>query len=168
MRVVFFDRDGTLIHDYPDQQWTFIHQPVFVDGSIPVLKYLINQGYEIIIITNQYLINEGYITQEQYEMVNTNMLSELDSQGIHVRDVFYCPHGRNEGCNCIKPNTGMVEQALAKYPDIELSESFVVGDSTVDMELARNLGIKGFGVNVYLDSEHIQTIVSLAQLPQYI
>lgn len=168
MRVGFFDRDGTIICDHPDADWRAIDQPDFVDGAVRALNYVTKRGYQIVVITNQYLINEGFITQEQYERITAKMLCELDSSGVHVLDVFYCPHRRNEGCTCMKPKTGMVEQALAKYPTIELSQSFMVGDSVVDMELALNVGIKGFGINAFLDNEHIQTIGSIAELPEYI
>ena len=70
MKVAFFDRDGTIIEDYPDHKWTHIKDPVFISNSIEILKFVNQRGYEIIIITNQYLINEGFISFEQYQEVS--------------------------------------------------------------------------------------------------
>nr|WP_172370613.1 HAD-IIIA family hydrolase [Sporosarcina jiandibaonis] len=148
MKVAFFDRDGTIIEDYPDHQWTYIKKPVILSDSIETLKSVKIKGYEIIIITNQYLLNEGFISMEQYKEITEMMLNELALHGIEVLDIFYCPHKRSEGCACIKPQIGMITEALKKYPDININKSFMVGDSVVDIELAINMKMKGFGIGV--------------------
>ena len=148
MKVAFFDRDGTIIEDYPDREWTYVRKPVFLLDSIETLRSVKKKGYEIIIITNQYLLNEEFILMEQYKEITEMMLNELALHGIEVLDIFYCPHKRNEGCACIKPQTGMIIDALKKYPDININESFMVGNSPVDIELAINMKMKGFGIGV--------------------
>ncbi|MDX8047161.1 hypothetical protein SH601_14310 [Gracilibacillus sp. S3-1-1] len=70
MNIAFFDRDGTIIEDYPDHEWTFKKHPVFINGAIDTLQKVVNEGYQIIIVTNQYIINEGYITWEEYQHIN--------------------------------------------------------------------------------------------------
>ncbi|WP_342601122.1 HAD-IIIA family hydrolase [Psychrobacillus sp. FSL H8-0483] len=170
MRVAFFDRDGTIIEDYSDHEWTRIEHPVFIDGSISTLKEVISKGYKIIIITNQYIINEGYITVDQYHDINNQVKRELTRQGVELLDVFYCPHGKDEGCTCMKPKIGMIKQVIHKYPEINLEESFVIGDSAVDVELAINIGIKGFGIRVGSNykEEKIYQLNSVKDLPLYI
>lgn len=153
LKIAFFDRDGTIIKDYPDEEWSTITHPEFLPHSIETLKQLQKQEFKIIIITNQYLINEGYISLQQYEEMNRKMLDELTQHDVAILDVFYCPHGRQEGCNCCKPKTGMVQKAIEKYPAIELDESFIIGDSIVDMELARQMNMVGFGINVAVPDE---------------
>lgn len=148
MKVAFFDRDGTIIEDYPDHVWTNVKRPVFLADSIETLKTIKRKGYKIIIITNQYLINEGFISMKQYNDITKRMLKELARHGVEILDIFYFPHGKNEGCTCIKPQTGMITDALKKYPNININESFMVGDSTVDVELAINMKMKGFGIGV--------------------
>lgn len=148
MKIGFFDRDGTIIKDYPDEEWSTITHPEFLPGAIETLQQVMQKGYKIIIITNQYLINEGYLSLQQYEEMNKKMLEELTRHEVEIFDVFYCPHDRQEGCNCCKPQTGMVQNAIEKYPTIELNESFIIGDSIVDMELARQMNMVGFGINV--------------------
>jgi D-glycero-D-manno-heptose 1,7-bisphosphate phosphatase len=148
LKVAFFDRDGTIIEDYLDHEWTYIKNPVFLTDSIQTLKRVNEKGYEIIIITNQYLINEGFISVEQYDDITAKMLNELSCHKIKVLDVFHCPHRRNEGCDCIKPETGMIRKAIMKYPNININQSFMIGDSIVDVELAINMKMKGFGIGV--------------------
>jgi D-glycero-D-manno-heptose 1,7-bisphosphate phosphatase len=170
LKVAFFDRDGTIIEDYPDQKWTYITNPVFLADSIQTLQSVYQRGYEIIIITNQYLINEGYISLEQYNDITTKMLFEFLCHNIKVLDVFHCPHRRDEGCDCIKPHTGMIRKAIMKYPNINTEQSFMIGDSIVDVELAINMKIKGFGIGVgsSSDVENIYELDKLKDLLIYI
>ncbi|WP_432363351.1 D-glycero-alpha-D-manno-heptose-1,7-bisphosphate 7-phosphatase [Sporosarcina sp. UB5] len=153
MKIAFFDRDGTIIEDYPDEKWSFITQPEFIPGAIETLQQVMQKGYKIIIITNQYLINEGYISLQQYEEINKKMMEELTRHNVEILDVFYCPHSRQEGCDCCKPQTGLIQQAIEKYPAINLNESFIIGDSIVDMELAIRMNIVGYGINVEVPDE---------------
>lgn len=170
MKIAFFDRDGTIIEDYPDHEWTGIEHPVFIEGSINTLKEVIKKGYKIIIVTNQYIINEGYITIEQYHHINNQMINELKTQEIELLDIFYCPHGKDEDCTCIKPKIGMIMKAISTYPEIKLEKCFMVGDSIVDVELAINMGIKGFGIGIGSNykQRNIYQLNTIKDLPAYI
>lgn len=168
MKVAFFDRDGTIIEDYPDEKWTNITVPVFLSGAIETLREVQQKGYEIIIITNQYLIEEGFITLQQYEEIHKQFIAELTAHGISILDVFYCPHQRDRGCSCIKPKTGMIEKALKKYPDISLKDSFIIGDSNVDIQLAINMKIKGFGIGMGSSHASIHKLNEVKELTNYI
>lgn len=146
MKVAFLDRDGTISRDYPDEAWGSVHTPEILDGSIAGMRYLRSKGYEIIIITNQYIIGEGFITLEQYRMFADKLERMLREQGIDVLDTFYCPHARREICGCCKPNTGMIRRALEKYPEIDLAASFLCGDSVNDQKCAENMGLPFYGI----------------------
>ena len=148
MKAAFLDRDGTIVKDYPDREWVNIKTPEFLEGSIEALKYIKNKDFEIIIITNQYLIGEKIITLKDYQSFNDLFLKTLKRNGVDILDVFYCPHARSENCKCIKPNPGLINQALHKYPDIDLQESFYVGDSLCDVQLAKSFNLKFFGINL--------------------
>ena len=148
MKIAFVDRDGTINKDYPDDDWRFIKEPEFLEGSIEALKEIRKKDYQIIIITNQYLINDGIITLSQYMTFTEKLISQLNESGISILDIFYCPHSKKENCDCFKPKTGLIDMALKEYPNIELDKSFIVGDSHSDVELGNKLGIKTFGVNV--------------------
>ncbi|QQK06893.1 D-glycero-alpha-D-manno-heptose-1,7-bisphosphate 7-phosphatase [Miniphocaeibacter halophilus] len=148
MKIAFLDRDGTINKDYEDKQWTTIVEPEILPGSIEGLKYLQDKGFKFIIITNQYIIGENYITTKQYNDFNSKLIEILKDKGIDIDDIFYCPHARRENCNCIKPKKGMIEQALEKYPNIDMNKSIFIGDSKCDLELAENIGVKFFGINL--------------------
>lgn len=170
MKVAFFDRDGTIIRDYPDSDWRYVEQPEFFSDSIQTLKEVIHKGYEIIIVTNQYLINEQIISLDKYQQLTNKVVKHLNRNEIKILDIFYCPHGRSEGCSCIKPNTGMIDKAIQKYPHINIDESFIIGDSKVDIELGLKMKMKTFGIRVgssYNSSKVIQ-LQRLGQLLNYI
>ena len=168
MKIAFFDRDGTIALDYPDSEWTNIENPVLMPYAAETLKYLCNIGYQIIIITNQYIIDEGYITKEQYESYNQKLISILKKEGISILDVFHCPHSRQENCDCCKPKTGMVKKAIKKYPKINLSESFVVGDSLSDIKLAQSLGLFAYGIEIDFDYDKYKRLENLKELTKVV
>lgn len=138
--AVFVDRDGTLNRDCP-----YCHDPedlyVFVD-TIRLVREYADKGYLVLMITNQSGINRGYFTRDEFNSFNDALSDEMAAQGVHLDDIFVCPHRPDEKCNCRKPETGLIEQAMAKY-DIDLPESVVIGDrDDMDGEIARKLGMK--------------------------
>ena len=88
MKVAFLDRDGTINRDYPDDIWIRIQDPEILPGAIQGMKYLKEKGYEIIIVTNQYIIGEGIISIEQYHEFNRKLLALLIENDISILDVF--------------------------------------------------------------------------------
>lgn len=147
MKIAFLDRDGTINKDYPDGDWKDRTTPEILAGSIEGLLSLRELEYEIIIVTNQYIINEGIITTMQYQDFQHHLLKLLKSNNIEILDTFYCPHTDAESCNCKKPQTGLSDIALKKYPKIDLPNSIYIGDSICDQELASQFKIKFFGIN---------------------
>jgi len=168
MKIAFMDRDGTIVKPYPDEEWQNVKEPEILDGAIETMREIIKRGYSIIILTNQYLIGEPEYnyTQSDYEEYTDKFLKMLSAGGVQVKDIFYCPHGRHEGCGCIKPNPGMINEALSKYPQIDMKESFLVGDSVNDMKLAECFSLRSFGVNV--DYEGSVRIGSIKELLEHI
>lgn len=168
IKIAFVDRDGTINRDYTDDEWKQIDEPEFLDGSLTALKEIRRKGYQIVIITNQYLINDGIITLSQYRAFTKRLVQQLNTNGIDILDIFYCPHSKKENCDCFKPNTGLVEKAVNKYPDIDLSKSFVIGDSSSDVELGNRLGVKTFGINIELEMFNYTPVRSLLEAVKYI
>lgn len=151
MRVAFLDRDSTIVKDYADEHWTNIYKLEFLPNSLQGLKSIINKGYEIIIITNQYIIHEGYISYSRYKMLNDAMCVKLKDMGIDLLDIFMCPHARSQPCHCRKPETGMIEMAMQKYPSIDKTTSFIAGDSDCDEELAKRCRMQFYRINEAFD-----------------
>ncbi len=138
--AVFVDRDGTLNRDCP-----YCHDPkdlyVFAD-TVELLKKYADMGYFIFIVTNQSGLNRGYFTRRELDSFNEALKKELKTMGVTIDHIFICPHTPEENCNCRKPATGMIDQALDSY-DIDISRSVFVGDrDDMDGELARKFGMK--------------------------
>ena len=136
-KALFIDRDGTINRDCP-----YCHDPAdlrIYEDSVDLMKKYQDDGYLIVVITNQSGVNRGYFTKEELERFNDELVSRLEKSGVTVDAVYYCPHRPDENCNCRKPKTGMVEQASEDL-DIDLRSSIVIGDrDDMDGQLARNL-----------------------------
>jgi D-glycero-D-manno-heptose 1,7-bisphosphate phosphatase len=148
MKVAFLDRDGTIIKDYPDEQWRDVEEPEFFPDSIAALKDMQSKGYQLIVVTNQNTIGEGIISMDAYTAFTGRLLSVLKKNGVSLLDIFFCPHTAAENCVCRKPKPGLIKKALDKYPDTDLSRSFYAGDSAADMALAERFALRFFGIGL--------------------
>lgn len=149
-RAIFLDRDGTMnvskgfISNADDLE--------LIPGTIEATKAINKSGALAIVITNQPVIARGECSFEELHNIHNKLKTLLGEKGAFVDDIFYCPHHPDKGfegevpelkfdCECRKPKTGMIDEAVKKY-NIDLSKSYMVGDSTMDLELARNAGVK--------------------------
>lgn len=100
-----------------------------------------NLDYKIFIITNQSGIKRGYYTKEDFHKLNSWMVKEFEKNGVKISEVKFCPHGPDDNCNCRKPKTAMIDEILKKH-DIDLENSWLVGDKNSDIKCAKNANIK--------------------------
>jgi histidinol-phosphate phosphatase family protein len=138
-RAVFFDRDGTLIHDYH-----YIANPDQVEllpGALDLVSYLDAQGLSIVVVSNQSGIQRGLITPEQALAVDERFRSLFRNAGTSFAAILYCPHGPSENCQCRKPEPGMLFQAAAEL-QIDLTNSYMVGDKSSDYEAGKRAGCR--------------------------
>jgi len=145
-QAIFLDRDGTLIEDRGH-----IKSPkdvVFYKNTFEALSKLQN-SYELFIITNQSGIAKGLINVSDVEAVNAHIIGILKEQGIRITNTYVCPHKREDACQCIKPKRYFLEKAAAMY-NIDLRNSFSIGDHPCDFYLAENAGGRG----IYLLTGH--------------
>ena len=143
--VAFLDRDGTINRDYPDEKWSEILSPELLPGSIEGLKELQNVGYDLIIITNQYIIADGIITLEQYHTFNSTLIKILKRYGIDILKTYFCPHNDSDNCTCKKPKTGLIDMAMKDF-DIDIKNSIYIGDSLSDYELSKKFNLDFYGI----------------------
>lgn len=146
-KAVFFDRDGTLNVDIH-----FLHRPeefIWTEEAKAAIKYVNDQGYLAILITNQSGVARGYFPEHCVTDIYNWMNRELAKVGAHLDALYYCPHhpkGRIEQyrkvCDCRKPSPKFVNEACARF-DIDKSQSYFVGDSDADMQCAKNANVKG-------------------------
>jgi len=149
--AVFFDRDGTLIADVG---YLKDHTQIrLFSGTIEALKMLREAGFYLFVVTNQSGVARGYFSEGQVKKVHRKFQEMLKAGGARIDAFFYCPHypqgkvkSLSRDCGCRKPKTGMVKQALKRYP-IDLKKSYVVGDKLDDVLLARNARVS-FGILV--------------------
>lgn len=146
-KAVFFDRDGVLNVDihYLYRSADFVWQ----EDAIEALQYCRQQGYLLIVITNQSGVARGYYTEEDVRRLHAWMNGQLRAYGVQIDAFYYCPHhpqGKvapyNVVCSCRKPAAGMVEAACAAY-NVDKGASLLIGDSESDMLCADAAGIRG-------------------------
>jgi len=137
--AVFLDRDGTI-----NDEMEYLHDPKkfkLLPNALEGLKKLQDMGYRLVIVTNQGGIGLGYYTEEDFYRVNREMFRQLAPTGIKIDKIYFCPHSASENCNCRKPNIGLIERAVADL-NIDLANSFFIGDKTIDLETGRRAGIR--------------------------
>jgi imidazoleglycerol-phosphate dehydratase/histidinol-phosphatase len=141
--VAFLDRDGTLISEPEDFQVDALHKVRLVDGVIPALIALRDAGYRLLLVSNQDGLGSNSFPEDDFQPVHDFVIGLFASQGIVFDEEFICPHFPADGCDCRKPRTGLLTRYLAEN-SIDLSRSCVVGDRPTDLELADNIGVRGF------------------------
>ena len=147
-KAVFLDRDGTInvdvsyLYKIEDLRW--------IEGAKEAIAYLNAAGYKVFVITNQSGIARGYYTVEQMDALHKHMAAEVAFCGGKIEKFYYCPHYKEgkvaeyaKDCDCRKPKPGLLLQAFAEN-NIDKAASFMVGDSTRDVEAAERAGIRGY------------------------
>lgn len=144
--AVFLDRDGTLIEDRG--HLSDPSQAVFYSETLHALRRL-QSHFLLFIVTNQNGVSRGILRTEDANRVNAHVVQRLKDEGVAIREVYCCPHIREDGCACIKPKPYFLIKAAQDH-SVDLSRSFVVGDHPADVELAVNAGGRG----IYVLSGH--------------
>ena len=150
-KAIFLDRDGTL-NEYKGFI-TDADDIVLMDGAAEAVKLINNSEYLAIVVTNQPVIARGECTTEGLEKIHNRLERLLGEKGAYLDAIYYCPHHPDRGfegevaelkidCQCRKPNPGLFFKA-SQDSNIDLSVSYMVGDSDKDVEAGRNAGCKG-------------------------
>jgi D-glycero-D-manno-heptose 1,7-bisphosphate phosphatase len=137
-RVVFLDRDGVINFDSSNyiKSWSEFK---FIPRSIEAIKELTLKGFNVIVITNQSVINRKMVSGKGLEHIHASMKNEVKSGAGLIKDIFFCPHIPEDDCDCRKPRPGLIFNAQKAY-SIDLKDAVMVGDSAKDIECARNAG----------------------------
>ena len=144
-RILFVDRDGTILEEPHDFQVDSFEKMRFVEGVLPALKALREAGWKLVMVSNQDGLGTASFPAETFKGPHELMMQILESQGAHFDEVLICPHMPGEGCSCRKPNTGLVKQYL-KRGVLDKHNSYVIGDRETDLTLAKNMGLTGLRV----------------------
>ena len=134
-------------------------------GSIEGLKRLKEMGYDFIIITNQYLINDGIISLNDYQQFTGKFLKKLKEENIDILKIYFCPHNEKDHCHCKKPKPGMIEQAKKDFL-IDMNNSIYIGDSHVDYLLAKHFNLTFYGINY--NGDNVKSYRSILEISKQI
>jgi imidazoleglycerol-phosphate dehydratase/histidinol-phosphatase len=141
-KILFIDRDGTLIHEPPDEQIDSYAKLALVDGVIPALLRLRDAGYRFVMVTNQDGLGTAGFPREAFEGPQALLLQILGSQGIRFDAIHIDPHYARDNAPTRKPGIGMMLDYL-RAGDMDMQASAVIGDRATDIEFAHNLGVRG-------------------------
>jgi imidazoleglycerol-phosphate dehydratase/histidinol-phosphatase len=141
-KVLFIDRDGTLIEEPPDNQVDSLEKIKLVRGVVPALTQLADCGYRFVMVSNQDGLGTKSFPDDDFKLCQDFVIAMFESQGIAFDKVFICPHTAEDACGCRKPRTGLLTRYLADT-DLDTSNSAVIGDRDTDMALAERLGLQG-------------------------
>jgi imidazoleglycerol-phosphate dehydratase/histidinol-phosphatase len=142
-KLLFVDRDGTLIVEPPDQQIDRYEKFALIDGVIPALRRCVAAGYELVMVTNQDGLGTLSFPQVDFDGPQNLLLQILHSQGIVFREVLISPSFAHEGRDTRKPGVGLMWSYLAD-DGWSRTASAVIGDRDTDLQFASNLGVRGF------------------------
>ena len=152
LSTVFLDRDGVLNKKAPEGEYVARWKDFqILDGVIEALGRLRRSGLRTIVVTNQRGVALGRYSLRDVEAIHAKFQELLGANGAEVDALYVCPHDRQE-CNCRKPLPGLFVQAAADYPGISAAESVMIGDSLVDMEFGRRLGMRTILIEASIDA----------------
>ena len=148
-KCIFLDRDGTI-----NKKNGFISKEEefeLEDCALEAIKKINKSGYLAIVITNQPSVARGLCEIEDIERIHRKLSTLLGREGVYLDDIVFCPHHPDKGfpeenpiykipCDCRKPKTGMIDKAVKKY-NIDLENSWMIGDTTMDLQTGVNAGV---------------------------
>ena len=153
-KAIFLDRDGTI-----NKYVGFLRKTdefELLSGAAEAIRLINSSGYLAVVVTNQPVIARGEVTRTGLEEIHHKMETELGTQGAYLDAIYFCPHHPHKGyegeipglkfdCDCRKPKPGMLLKA-AEELNIELSNSYMIGDSDSDVEAGEAAGCKSIKI----------------------
>ncbi|MBN1253240.1 MAG: HAD-IIIA family hydrolase [Bacteroidales bacterium] len=146
-KAIFLDRDG-VINNNSNTYYTFKKEDFILnDGVIKSLKIFYDKGFILIIISNQGGISKKAFSITDVENLQTHINEIFEKENIKITDSYFCPHHSDiEKCICRKPDSLLLEKAVARYK-IDIEKSFFIGDSERDIMAGEKAGIKSIKIN---------------------
>lgn len=136
--AVFLDRDGVIIEE---EHFLIDYSKVrFLNRAIDAIRN-IPESFLKIIISNQSGIARGYFTHEQVEKFNAKLKADLAANQSPLDEIYFCPHGPDDDCDCRKPKTGLFDLARLEH-GIDFSGSWMIGDKSSDIQAGKNIGAR--------------------------
>ena len=138
MKLIILDRDGVINHDSDH----YIKSPAEwkpLPGSVEAIARLHQNGYRVVVVTNQAGIGRGLFDMATLNAINDKMMELVFMQGGRIDALFFCPHTAEEKCNCRKPKTGMFEEIARRF-ETDLAGVPCIGDALRDLQAGAAMG----------------------------
>ena len=148
--TLFLDRDGVVNVKLEARYVRNSNEFEFMQGALVAISKLSKLFKRILIVTNQQAIGKGIMTEADLIVLHSFMTSEIGKLNGKIDKIYFCPHLDTENCNCRKPNPGMINQAIADFPEIDLQNSYLIGDSESDIEAGNSMKLN----TVKVDNEY--------------
>ena len=151
-RAVFLDRDGTLVKEVSSLGLHSADQLELLPGVAEAIHELNHAGLRAVMVTNQPVVAKGLCTEADIQQIHNKLETWLGREHAFLDRIYYCPHHPEKGfpgerpelkieCECRKPKAGMIRQAQREL-NIDLANSWFIGDTTMDVQTARNAGVR--------------------------
>ncbi len=140
--TLFLDRDGVVNLRMPNDYVKTPDAWVPTEGLEEALRILSVHFQYIVVVTNQAGIGKGLMTEADLAAIHHKMFAVATAAGGRIDRAYHCPHRSDAGCACRKPATGLAWLALVDFPEIDFSQSWMVGDSRSDMQFGQRLGMR--------------------------
>jgi histidinol-phosphate phosphatase family protein len=138
-KYVLLDRDGVINRRIANGYVTSPEQFEFLPRALDALRLLAEYGYKVMVVSNQACVGKGLISAEELEEITRRFVAEVEKHGGRIGGVYYCPHRKEDECECRKPRPGLLIRAQREHHFV-FAETFVVGDSLSDLRAARQAG----------------------------
>jgi D-glycero-D-manno-heptose 1,7-bisphosphate phosphatase len=142
-KAIFLDRDGVL-NEVLTSRVKFVNKPkdlYLLEGAAEAVAELSKTGYEIFVVTNQGGVGLGFLKEKELRKIHDHLNILIQAKGGDIKEYAYCPHKPKAGCECRKPNAGMLKDLAQRY-QLDLNESVMVGDHERDIEAGKKAGCK--------------------------
>ena len=145
--TLFLDRDGVINQKLEGRYVTDFSEFTFIEGYVQAIINLKSIFNKILIVTNQQGVGKKIMSVEDLNHIHSMMEDAISSDVKYIDKIYFCSHLDSDFCNCRKQNIGMLLQAKNDFPDLNISNSFLVGDSESDIQAGIKFGLKTIKVN---------------------
>jgi D-glycero-D-manno-heptose 1,7-bisphosphate phosphatase len=161
--TIFLDRDGVINENRADyvKSWSEFR---FLDGSREAIAKLSLAGHRIVVCTNQAGVARGHVSIETIEEIHRCMIASVAELGGVIEKVYFCPHGKDENCDCRKPRPGMLLRARNEL-GVDLSKAVFIGDSMTDIQAGIAAGVDSMLVLTGLGIEQFRNHIDDTDCP---
>ena len=145
--TLFLDRDGVINRKIENNYVLKFSEFIFMPGALIAIKKLTFIFNRILVVTNQQCVGKGLITECELEEIHKKMINEIEGEGGKIDKIYFCPCLESEDCECRKPKSGMIIEALQDFANIDLDRSYLVGDSDSDIEAGNSQALNTIKVD---------------------